>query len=341
MRVLVTGASGFLGSAITRALVQSGVQVRTLHRSDSPALRALGVQVCRGDVAEPDRVRAAVDGCDQVFHTAARVGVWGHYRDYYRSNVTGTRQLLAACRQYQVRQLIYTSTPSVVFDGRDQENIDESAPYARRFYNAYQETKALAEQMVLEANGASLATVALRPHLIWGERDPHLVHRVLARAKAGRLRLVSGSRKLVDATHIDNAVHAHLAAARVLQVGARCAGRAYFIADDNPLPMRDLLNHILRAAGLPALQASIPAPLAWLAGALSEGAFRLLPLRGEPVMTRFVARQLATAHWYNLAAARRDLEYAPVTTLEDGMARLAARLLSPASQQSRPDAAAP
>lgn len=320
--------------------MRRGVQVRSLHRSDSPALRALGVQLHRGDVADPDTVRGAVDGCGQVFHTAARVGVWGSYRDYYRSNVTGTRQLLAACRQHRVRQLIYTSTPSVVFEGRDQENIDESAPYARRFYNAYQQTKALAEQMVLAANGAALATVALRPHLIWGERDPHLVQRVLARAKAGQLRLVAGSRKQVDATHIDNAVHAHLAAARALRVGARCAGRAYFIADGNPLPLRDLLNHILRAAGLPAVQASIPAPLAWLAGALSEGAFRLLPLSGEPVMTRFVARQLATAHWYNLAAARRDLGYEPVITLEEGMARLAAALLSPAQPQSGLDASA-
>ena len=301
------------------------MQLSTLHRRDAPALRAQGVRVLQGDLADRETVHAAAQGCELVFHVAAKVGVVGHYEEYYRANVIGTQNVLSACGRHRVRALIYTSSPSVVFAGRDQENHSESsATYPERFYNAYQKTKAMAEKQVLQANGeGSLATLALRPHLIWGEGDPHLVARIVERGRRGAVRLVSGSRKKVDATHVDNAVQAHLAAADSLHhPEAACAGRAYFIADGAALPLCDLLNHILQAAGLPAARRSIPAPLAWCMGAVAEAAHRCGVYPGEPPLTRFVARQLATAHWYDLSAAQRDLGYKPVTTMEEGMARL-------------------
>ncbi|MCK5667823.1 MAG: NAD-dependent epimerase/dehydratase family protein, partial [Gammaproteobacteria bacterium] len=190
MKALVTGGGGFLGSSIVRMLLDKGIAVRSLQRSDSPELKKLGVEIIRGDISDLDTVINAAEGCDMVFHVAAKAGVWGVYDDYYHCNVTGTKNIIAACQTHHIQKLIYTSSPSVVFAAEDEENINESTPYADHFLTAYQKTKALAEQMVLEANNETLATVALRPHLIWGPGDPHLVPRIIERAKAGRLRLV-------------------------------------------------------------------------------------------------------------------------------------------------------
>ncbi len=323
MKALVTGGNGFLGFAIVRALLSRGVQVRTLHRRDDARLRGLGVEVCPGDLADRDVVRDAVAGCEVVFHVAARVGVWGRYEEYYRSNVLGTEHVVNACRREGVRVLVHTSTPSVVFCGRDQENINESQPFPERFYNAYQSTKAAAERCVLTANGADLKTLALRPHLIWGEGDPHLVKRVVERARANRLLLVNGCQKIVDATYIDNAVQAHLLAADCLRkVAPACAGKAYFIANGEPVPMVELLNGIVRAAGLSPVGRSIPAYLAHVLALLMELACRLGVGGREPLLTRFVVSQLTTAHWYDMRAAYRDLGYRATVSTDEGLQRL-------------------
>lgn len=319
--ILVTGGGGFLGGAVVRRLVARGDHVRSLQRGDATTLRALGVDIVRADLADRDVVIAAAHGCDAVLHIGAKAGVWGPFEDYYRANVLGTLNVLEACREHRIRKLVYTSTPSVIHAGGDVEGADESVPLATRFDTAYPATKAEAERAVLAANGPDLATVALRPHLIWGPDDPQLTARILARA--GRLRLVGGGRKLVDSTYIDNAAHAHLLALDRLAPGAACAGRAYFIAQGEPLPQRDLINGILKAGGLPPCEKSISPAAAYAAGALLEGLWRLLGRQEEPPMTRFVARQLATAHWYDLSAARRDLAYAPLVTLAEGFQHLA------------------
>lgn len=326
MRVLVTGGSGFVGAALARALVQRGAKVRLYQRSALPWAEALGMEVVCGDLNDAQRLTAALAECDGVFHTAAKVGVWGSKRDFEQVNVRGTETLLMACRAAGVRRLVYTSTPSVVFDGHDQDGIDESTSYPARHLAAYSETKAHAEQLVLAANDSSLATVALRPHLIWGPGDPHLVRRLIERARVGRLRLVGGGRKLVDSTYIDNAVLAHLLADERLQAGAACAGRAYFISNGEPMPMAELINRILAAAQLPPVQRSVSASVAYAVGAGLEWLGRLTGRTDEPPMTRFVARQLATAHWYKLDAARRDLGYTPAVTIAQGLERLAQAL---------------
>jgi nucleoside-diphosphate-sugar epimerase len=221
-----------------------------------------------------------------------------------------------------VPRLVYTSTPSVVHAGGDICGLDESTPIATHFACAYPETKALAEAMVLAASKGGLATVALRPHLIWGPGDPQLTARVIARGRSGRLRLVGGGDKTIDATFIDNAVDAHLAALTRLSAGAACAGKAYFIANGEPMPQRELINGILRAAGLPPCQRSISPALARVAGALCELAWSALRRADEPPLTRFVAEQLATAHHYDLSAARRDLGFQARVSTAEGLERL-------------------
>ncbi|MDJ0869593.1 MAG: NAD-dependent epimerase/dehydratase family protein [Myxococcota bacterium] len=322
MKALVTGGGGFLGGAIARRLVERGDLVRSLARGRYPELEDLGVETWRGDVADASAWARAAEGCDVVFHVAARVGGWGPRAEYWRTNVIGTDNAIEACRRHGVARLVFTSTPSVVHAGGDIEGADESLPYAERFEAAYPETKAEAERRVRAANDASLATVALRPHLVWGPGDRHLIPRLLARARAGRVRLVGREDKRVDATYVDNAADAHLLAADRLHPGAACAGRAYFIAQGEPRPASELVNAILEAAGLPPVTKRIPASVAWCVGALLELWYRLRGREDEPPLTRFAASQLSTAHWYALGAARRDLGYVPRVSTSQGLAIL-------------------
>ena len=333
-RVLVTGGGGFLGGAVVDALLARGDDVVSVARGDYPALRGRGVDTRRGDLAEPAVARAAVEDVDVVLHVAARAGISGSDAQFRRSNVDATRVLLDACRAAGVGRFVFTSTPSVVHTGGDITGGDESLPYATRFDSAYPATKAEAERLVLAANAPDLATVALRPHLVWGPGDTQLVPRILARARAGRLRLVGDGSAVVDTTYVDDAAQAHLDAADRLAPGAPCAGRAYFVTSGDPRPVRDLVNGILGAGGLAPVHAGVPVPVAVAAGAALETAWRVLERVGvlgegsEPPMTRFLARQLATAHWFDITAARRDLGYAPRVPLDEGFARLAAALSS-------------
>ncbi len=330
MRALVTGGGGFLGGAVVRRLRDRGDEVRSFSRGFYPGLDALGVTQFRGDLVDAGAVAAAAGGCDVVFHVAAKAGVGGRYADYHRANVLGTKNVLEACRRHGVRRFVYTSSPSVVFDGRDMEGVDESVPYPASYHAHYPHTKALAERAVLAANGPGLATVALRPHLIWGPGDNHLVPRILARGRDGSLRRIGRADKLIDSVYIDNAADAHLLAADRLHPGSPVAGRAYFISNDEPLPTWDLINRILACDGLPPVTRSVPVWLAVAAGAMLETAYRLLRPDGEPPMTRFLARELATAHWFDLTAARRDLGYAPAVSVAEGLKRLEESLRAPA-----------
>jgi nucleoside-diphosphate-sugar epimerase len=322
MNALVTGGGGFLGSAIVRRLCARGDRVRSLARHRYPELESLGVAQHQGDVAEAAAVDAAAAGCDVVFHVAAKAGLGGRYADYHRTNVVGTEKVLAACRRHGIGRLVYTSSPSVVFDGRDMQGADESVPYPARYEAPYPRTKALAEQLVLRANGPALATVALRPHLIWGPGDNHLIPRLLARARAGRLRRVGRASPLIDSVYVDNAADVHLLAADRLAPGSPVAGRAYFVSQGEPVPLWDLVNRILKAAGLGPVTRTLPFVVAYAAGWLLEAVYALLRRADEPPMTRFLARELATAHWFDLGAARRDLGYEPAVSLEEGLRRL-------------------
>lgn len=322
MKALVTGGGGFLGGALVRRLVGEGATVRTLQRGVYPELGALGVEQITGDIVDSEIVERAVAGCEVVFHVAAKVEMWGPYEPFYRANVIGTDNVLAAMRRQGASRLVFTSSPSVVHGRGNLAGVDESAPYPDRFEAAYPQTKAMAEMAVLAANDRDLATTALRPHLVWGPGDRNLVPQLIARARAGRLRFVGDGSNLVDTTYIDNAVDAHLLAAARLAPGAACAGRAYFISNGEPQPIREVVNGILGAAGLPPESRSVPLRAALAAGFVLEALHRLRPSRNGPAMTRFIARNLATTHWYDISAARRDLGYEPEVSIAEGLERL-------------------
>jgi len=334
MKVLVTGGGGFLGSAICRLLHARGDVVLSVARSRHAALDALGVRQEQVDISVPDPLLHASRGVDAMIHVAAKAGAWGSWDDYYAANVAGTDNVLAACRGNRIPRLVFTSTPSVVHAGGDLEGVDESTPYATRFRAHYPHTKAIAEQRVLAANDAELSTVALRPHLIWGPGDNHLLPRIVARARAGRLRLVGRERKRIDVVYVDNAAQAHVDALDRLAPGAACAGRAYFISQGEPIHADDMINAMLRACGLPPETRRVAYGVAFAAGALLEAVYSVLRIEAEPPMTRFVAEQLATAHWFDISAARRDLGYQPAISTEEGLLRLAQWWRSSASSAS-------
>ena len=256
---------------------------------------------------------------DVVFHVAAIAGLWGRRRLFWEINVTGTRNVINACRAARVKKLVFTSSPSVVFGEEELCGVDESQPYPDRYLAAYPQTKAEAEQMVLVANAPDLATVALRPHLIWGPGDPHLLPRVIARARAGRLVQVGDGENLVDVTYIDNAAAAHLNAADSLSPGSPCAGRAYFISQGEPVRLWPWLNDILEAVSAPRVTKSISYRTARRLGGILEATYRLLGIRREPRLTRFLAAQLAHSHYFDITAARRDLGYRPVVSMAEGL----------------------
>ena len=324
MKILVTGGGGFLGQALCRGLVERGHQVLSFNRGHYPALQAMGVGQIQGDLADAEAVRHAINGVDAVFHNAAKAGAWGSYESYRLANVVGTENVLAACRAAGVTKLVYTSTPSVTHRATHPvEGLDASqVPYGEDFQAPYAATKAIAERAVLAANGPDLATVALRPRLIWGPGDQQILPRLVERARAGRLRLVGTGENRVDATYIDNAAQAHFDAFDHLRVDAACAGKAYFISNGEPLPMRELINRLLAAAGAPPVTRSISFKTAYRIGRACEILWPLLRLKGEPPMTRFLAEQLCTAHWYDMGPARRDFGYVPKVSIDEGLTRL-------------------
>jgi nucleoside-diphosphate-sugar epimerase len=327
MKILVTGGNGFLGSRIVQRLVKAGHQVTVFARSvimhsdsamatsDRTGLYEKGFkrqtrnpQTAAGNICNPAEIAATIAGHEAVFHVAAKAGVWGPRREYFDTNVTGTRNVIAACQAKGVRTLIYTSTPSVVFNAASLEGVNEDTPYATRFLTHYAESKCIAEKEVLAANGiGALRTVALRPHLIWGTGDPHLVPRVLARAKQGKLKRVGDGSNKVDITHVDDAADAHVLALEKIDVAA---GKAYFISSET-INLWQWIGELLKGAGLPALTRQVSRGVAYRVGALLELVYRLFGISKEPPMTRFVAENLAMSHFFDISRARKDLGYTP------------------------------
>jgi 2-alkyl-3-oxoalkanoate reductase len=326
MNLLVTGGGGFLGQALCRGLIERGHAVTSFNRGHYPELDAIGVRQVRGDLADRDAVLASAQGMDAIFHNAAKAGAWGSYDSYHAANVFGTHNVIEACRAHGIGRLVYTSTPSVTHRATHpvEGGTADTVPYGEGFKAPYAETKTIAEKAVLAANGARLATVALRPRLIWGPGDQQLLPRLVERARAGRLRFVGDGDNRIDTTYIDNAAQAHFDAFDHLAPGAACAGKAYFISNGEPKPVREIVNALLAAAGAPRVEKTLPFGVAYAIGGACEVLWPLLRLRGEPPLTRFLAEQLSTTHWYDMSPATRDFGYRPRVTIAEGLQRLAA-----------------
>lgn len=312
-KVLVTGYGGFLGAAVTRQLLQAGYAVRGIARGHYGALAELGVECIQGDITDSQALQSAVEGCDAIVHTAAKAGVWGPWEAYYRINTQATLDLLQAAKQHGVSAFVHTSSPSVTFAGQPQSGVDESVPYPQKWLCFYPHTKALAEQAVLEAaQPGPLKTCALRPHLIWGQGDPHLFPRVIQRTLAGRLRCVGDGKNLIDIVHVDAAARAHVQAVeKLLQADEGVNGEAFFLTDGQPLECWAWLTQILETAGVAVPTQHISYAAAYRIGGLLEAAYWTLRRQSEPPMTRFVAAQLAQDHYFSIHKAQQRLGYDP------------------------------
>ena len=322
-RVMVTGGGGFVGKALTNLLLERGISVVVVGRNHYPDLDKPNVSQAQGDIRDKDFLLAASRECDTIFHVAAKAGIWGNRQDYYSINVTGTYNVLGACAANKIPRLVYTSTPSGVFRGRDLCGVDESTPYATEFLCHYAETKVMAEQAVLADNSTSLKTTALRPHLIWGPGDTNLIPRLLARGRSGSLKRVGDGSNLVDISYIDNVAAAHLAAAESLEANDKATGKPYFISQGEPVNLWQWIDSFFEMVGIPLVEKSVSFRKARMAGLLIEGLCKLFKTEKEPLMTRFLAEQLAHSHWFSIDAARRDLGYEPTIDTVEGMRRTA------------------
>jgi 2-alkyl-3-oxoalkanoate reductase len=325
VNALVTGGGGFLGLYVVEQLIARGDRVRALCRGNYPQLDALGVDVVRADLRDRAAVIEACRGMDAVFHVGGIAGIGGPWNDFYAINTLGTRHVVEGCLAHGVGRLVYTSSPSVTFDGRSQEGADESLPYPQRWLCPYARSKALAEQHVLAANGRDgLLSCALRPHLIWGPRDRSLIPGLLNRARTGRLWRIGDGTNLIDMVYVENAAAAHLLAADALKPGGAAAGRAYFISQGQPVNCWAWIDEILALAGVPPARKSLSPRVARAIGAAYEAAYWLLGFQDEPPLSRFLAAQLATSHYFNISRARKDFGYEPKISTAEGLRRLAA-----------------
>ncbi len=324
MNVLVTGATGFLGSYIVEQLVARGDRVRAFCRGATEDLKRLGVEIALGDIRDESAVAAACRDMHTVFHTVAVAGIWGPWKLFYETNTRGTEHVIAGCTQHAVRNLVFTSSPSVTFDGRDQCGVNESAPYAHRWLAHYPHTKALAEQRVLAASRQGIIRAcALRPHLIWGPSDRHLIPRLLQSQRDGKLRRVGDGLNRIDITYVENAASAHLQAADALESGSAVVGKAFFLSQGTPVACWHWIDEILELAGLPPVRKTVSLRSAYAAGGLLELIHGSLRLRREPRMTRFLAMQLGRSHYFDISSAREHIGYVPRISTSEGMQRLA------------------
>jgi len=320
-KYVVTGGGGFVGKALCRRLKGEGHEVISISRSDYPELRKLGVILVQLDLSlVGENLKEVFEGVDAVFHTAAKVDMWGDYESFYRNNVLATRNIIAACQAKEVSKLIYTSSPSVIADGSDLEGVNEQYPYPKKHKAYYPETKAIAEREVLQANSpGKLSTLSLRPHLIWGPGDTNLIPTILKRARAGKLIRVGKGLNIVDVCFIEDCVSAHMSAMKALDENPSAAGKAYFISQGEPVNMWSWINEILQKNNLPPVQKSIPAGVATCIAQVLETIARVLPGNKEPLLTKFLVSEMATSHYFDISSAKKELAWHPTHTIPQAM----------------------
>lgn len=321
-KVLVIGGGGFLGSAIVRQLIDKGCTVTVAGRHRYAHIERWGADCRAGDISDRAFCETLFSNVDTVFHTAAKAGIWGAWKEYKKSNVDGTVNIVDGCRKHGVPVLVYTSTPSVVFERRSIHNGDETLAYAQKFLCNYSRSKVAAERYVIENCDDKLRGCAIRPHLIWGPGDPHLIPRLIERGRSGQLKIVGSGSNLVDITYVDNAASAHILAAEKLHEGSGISGQAYFIGQEAPVQLWEWVNDLFQDLGIEKLDKKVSLTAAYLAGWLLELLHRLPGIKAEPRMTRFLALQLGRSHYFSHAKARQDLGYLPTISTDHGKDKL-------------------
>ncbi len=319
---IVTGGGGFVGLAIVKALRGMNIQVSVVGRHRYPQAEEVGAVCLQGDIRDVDFLKSAFVGADTVFHVAAKAGIWGDWQDYFGINVTGTENVIAACRHNKIPRLVYTSTPSVVFNQGHLCGVDESAPYATEVLCHYARSKIMAEILVLDTNDHLLNTVALRPHLIWGPGDTNLIPRLLERGRKNQLKIVGDGTNMVDISYIDNVVDAHVKAAINLELYGTAAGEVFFISQGEPVNLWDWINELFIALNRPLVVRRVSFKTAFRLGNILEHLYTLLRIKSEPKMTRFVAEQMAKSHWFSVEKAKTVLKWQPQVATAEGMERM-------------------
>lgn len=318
-KILVTGGGGFVGKSVAKMAVARGIETTVIGRSVYPDVEKLGIRCIQGDIRDASFVKSVCRDVDTVFHVAAIAGIWGPWQDYYSINVQGTENIINGCRENNVANLVYTSTPSVVFNRQSIKGGDESLPYPETFLCNYAKSKVMAEKMVLAANSSDLSTCALRPHLIWGPGDPHLVPRLLEKGKRRQLKIVGDGKNFVDISYIDNVAHAHLLAGDNLSGAGTAAGKPYFISQGQPVNLWNWINDLYLRTGIEPITRAVPFTIAYYVGAILEKMYTVLGKRQEPKMTRFLAEQLAKSHYFSISNIETDLGYRPIVSNEEGI----------------------
>ena len=321
MKVLVTGTGSLLLGGVASELLRRGDEVVCLQRRPAAFMGHQNAHEVLADICNTDAVALAAKGCDAIIHGAARVGVVGSQKEFYDTNVHGTENILRAAEQQSISRLVFVSTPSVAHTGASLVGAPAGQAEIGRSRSYYAESKAIAERTVLNARNSQLAVVAIRPHLVWGPGDTQLVGRIVERAKSGRLAVVGTGNALVDSTYIDNAISAHIAALDALHIGSACDGKAYVVSNGEPRTVNELMRSMCESAGVPFEPRHLSLTLGIRLGSLVE---RLWPLMqsSEPPITRFIAEQLGTAHWFDQRVVHNDLKWAPSVTLDEGFKQL-------------------
>ncbi|MEY3557489.1 MAG: hypothetical protein RL374_195 [Actinomycetota bacterium] len=321
MKVLVTGTGSLLLGGIASELVRRGDDVVCLQRRPSVFVGHQDAREVLADIRDADAVAHAALGCDAIIHGAARVGIVGSQKDFYDANVTGTRNILQAAERQSISRLVFVSTPSVAHTGDSLIGTPAGEAEIGRSRSYYAESKAIAERTVLNARNEHLAVVAIRPHLVWGPGDVQLVGRIVDRAASGRLAVIGTGNALVDSTYIDNAISAHIAALDALRIGSACDGKAYVVSNGEPRTVNELMRSMCESSGVPFEPRHLSLALGVRLGSLIE---RLWPLvrSSEPPLTRFIAEQLGTAHWFDQREVQQDLQWSPHVSIDEGFQRL-------------------
>ena len=317
----MTGTGSLLLGGLASELLRRGDEVVCLQRRPAAFMGHQNAHEVLADICNTDAVALAAKGCDAIIHGAARVGVVGSQKEFYDTNVHGTENILRAAEQQSISRLVFVSTPSVAHTGASLVGAPAGQAEIGRSRSYYAESKAIAERTVLNARNSQLAVVAIRPHLVWGPGDTQLVGRIVERAKSGRLAVVGTGNALVDSTYIDNAISAHIAALDALHIGSACDGKAYVVSNGEPRTVNELMRSMCESAGVPFEPRHLSLTLGIRLGSLVE---RLWPLMqsSEPPITRFIAEQLGTAHWFDQRVVHNDLKWAPSVTLDEGFKQL-------------------
>jgi nucleoside-diphosphate-sugar epimerase len=323
-KILVTGGGGFLGSYIVEELLSRNYEVFSFSRKAYPELTEKGVTCLTGSLDNYSDVENALTGVDAVIHTAALAGIWGKWEDFYNTNFIGSKNIVKACESLNITHLVYTSSPSVVFDGKSLTGEGEELPYAKKHWSHYPVTKAMAEKHVLDSNSKTLKTSALRPHLIWGPKDPHFIPRLVERAKTGKLKQIGDGENLVDVIYVENAAKAHVDLLETLvNDPSRVEGKVYFIGQDKPVKLWEFVNGLIDSAGGKKVSKKIPLWLGYFAGFLMEFIFKTFRVfKKEPLLTRFLVLQLAKSHYFSHKNAEKDFGYKAHVSSEEGFKKL-------------------